>query len=48
MGETSMEGDVVAWMRAQLQEAHPDLLREMLPRFVQELIWRRGHQDPAP
>lgn len=30
MAKSSMEPDVVAWMREQLQQAHPDLLREML------------------
>jgi len=30
MANPSMDRDVVAWLRQQLQEAHPDLLREML------------------
>jgi hypothetical protein len=30
MANPSMDRDVLAWMRQQLQEAHPDLLREML------------------
>lgn len=38
MAKTSMDADVVAWMREQLQTAHPDLLRGMLSTFVQELM----------
>jgi hypothetical protein len=30
MANPSMDRDLVAWLRGQLQEAHPDLLREML------------------
>jgi transposase-like protein len=33
-----MDRDVVAWLRQQLQEAHPDLLREMLATMVGELM----------
>jgi len=33
-----MDRDVVAWLRQQLQEAHPDLLREMLGTMVGELM----------
>src|SRR5215471_13652045 len=38
MANPSMDSDVVAWMRTQLREAHPDLLRQMLATFVQELM----------
>ena len=33
-----MDRDAVAWMREQLQAAHPDLLRNMLATMVQELM----------
>ncbi|HUZ89928.1 MAG TPA: IS256 family transposase [Candidatus Acidoferrales bacterium] len=33
-----MDRDVVAWLRQELQEAHPDLLREMLGSMVGELM----------
>jgi transposase-like protein len=33
-----MDRDAVAWLRQQLQEAHPDLLREMLATMVGELM----------
>jgi transposase-like protein len=39
-----MDRDVVAWMREQLQAAHPDLLREMLSSFVQELMGAEAQQ----
>lgn len=38
MANPSMDRDVVAWLRQQLQEAHPDLLREMLATMAQELM----------
>ena len=38
MASPSMDNDVVVWMREQLQQAHPDLLREMLASLVQELM----------
>lgn len=38
MANRSMDHDAVAWMREQLQQAHPDLLREMLATMVQELM----------
>lgn len=38
MASPSMDNDVVIWMREQLQQAHPDLLREMLASLVQELM----------
>ncbi len=38
MANPSMDRDVVAWLRQQLQEAHPDLLREMLGTMVGELM----------
>ena len=38
MAKPSMDADVAAWMREQLQTAHPDLLRGMLSSFVQELM----------
>ena len=38
MASLSMDNDVVVWMREQLQQAHPDLLREMLASLVQELM----------
>ena len=38
MANPSMDRDVVAWLRQQLQEAHPDLLREMLATVAQELM----------
>jgi putative transposase len=38
MASPSMDNDVVVWMREQLQQAHPDLLREMLATLVQELM----------
>ncbi len=36
MATTSM--DVVAWLRNQLQEANPDLLREMVGTFAESLM----------
>lgn len=36
MATTSM--DMLAWMRKQLEEAHPDLLREMVGSFAQALM----------
>jgi len=44
MADPSMDRDVVAWMREQLQQAHPDLLREMLSTFVQELMGAEAQQ----
>ena len=44
MAKPSMDRDVVAWMREQLQEAHSDLLREMLGSFVQELMGAEAQQ----
>jgi transposase-like protein len=44
MAKTSMDGDVVAWIREQLQQAHPDLLGEMLATFVQELMGAEAQQ----
>jgi hypothetical protein len=38
MANPSMDRDGVSWMRQQLQEAHPDLLRQMLTSMVQELM----------
>ena len=38
MANPSMDRDAVAWLRQQLQEAHPDLLREMLGTMVGELM----------
>jgi hypothetical protein len=38
MANPSMDRDLVAWLRGQLQEAQPDLLREMLATMVQELM----------
>ena len=36
MATTSME--MLTWMRKQLEEAHPDLLREMVGAFAQTLM----------
>ena len=44
MANPSMDRDVVAWLRKQLQEAHPDLLREMLATMVQELMGAEAQQ----
>jgi putative transposase len=44
MADPSMDRDVVAWMREQLQVTHPDLLREMLSTFVQELMGAEAQQ----
>ena len=44
MANPSMDRDLVAWMREQLQQAHPDLLREMLTTFVQELMGAEAQQ----
>ena len=44
MANPSMDRDVVAWLRQQLQEAHPDLLREMLATMVQELMGAEAQQ----
>src|SRR5215472_4416315 len=38
MANPSIDRDGVVWLRQQLQEAHPDLLREMLATMVQELM----------
>jgi len=39
-----MDRDLVAWLRQQLQEAHPDLLWEMLATLVQELMGVEAQQ----
>jgi putative transposase len=39
-----MDREVVAWMREQLQVAHPDLLGAMLSTFVQELMGAEAQQ----
>ncbi len=44
MAKPSMDRDVVSWMREQLQEVHPDLLREMLTTMVQELMGAEAQQ----
>src|SRR5579871_3493406 len=44
MADPSMDRDLVAWMREQLHQAHPDLLREMLSTFVQELMGVEAQQ----
>src|SRR5579884_3312753 len=44
MGDPSMDREVVARMREQLQVAHPDLLGEMLSTFVQELMGAEAQQ----
>jgi putative transposase len=44
MANPSMDRDVVGWLRQQLQEAHPDLLREMLATMVQELMGAEAQQ----
>src|SRR4030081_1919343 len=44
MANPSMDRDLVSWLRQQLQEAHPDLLREMLATMVQELMGAEGQQ----
>ena len=44
MAKASMDRDVVAWMREQLESAHPDLLREMLATFAQELMGAEAQQ----
>ena len=38
MANPSIDRDGIVWLRQQLQEAHPDLLREMLATMVQELM----------
>ena len=38
MANPSMDRDATTWLRQQLQEAHPDLLRGMLTAVVQELM----------
>src|SRR2546429_2745037 len=44
MANPSMDRDLVSWLRQQLQEAHPDLLREMLATMVQELMGAEAQQ----
>jgi putative transposase len=44
MANPSMDRDVLAWLRQQLQEAHPDLLREMLATMAQELMGAEAQQ----
>lgn len=44
MANPSMDRDVTTWLRQQLQEAHPDLLREMLATMVQELMGAEAQQ----
>jgi len=39
-----MDRDLVGWLRQQLQEAQPDLLREMLATMVQELMGAEAQQ----
>jgi hypothetical protein len=36
VAETNM--DLLAWLRKQRAEAEPDLLREMVPTFAEELM----------
>ncbi len=38
MANPSMDRDLLTWLRQQLQETHPDLLRQMLGTMVQELM----------
>src|ERR671923_1380397 len=47
MANPSMDRDVVTWPRQQLQQAHPDLLREMLAAMVQELLEPRRRAERA-
>src|SRR2546421_10442477 len=44
MANPSMDRDLVGWLRQQLQEAQPDLLREMLTTMVQELMGAEAQQ----
>ena len=44
MANPSMDRDLVGWLRQQLQEAQPDLLREMLATMVQELMGAEAQQ----
>src|SRR3979411_516473 len=44
MANPSMDRDLVSWLRQQLQEARPDLLREMLATMVQELMGAEAQQ----
>ena len=44
MANSSMDRDLVAWLRQQLLEADPDLLRELLATMVQELMGAEAQQ----
>ena len=44
MANPSMDRDLVTWLRQQLHEAHPDMLREMLATMVQELMGAEAQQ----
>ena len=44
MANSSMDRDLVAWLRQQLLEANPDLLRELLATMVQELMGAEAQQ----
>src|SRR5579883_2596666 len=44
MANPSMDRDVTTWLRQQLQEAHPDLLRERLATMGQELMGAEAQQ----
>jgi transposase-like protein len=44
MANSSMDGDLVAWLRQQLLEADPDLLRELLATMVQGLMGAEAQQ----
>ena len=44
MANPSMDRDLVGWLRQQLLEAQPDLLREMLATMVQELMGAEAQQ----
>ena len=48
MANPSMDRDLVTWLRQQLQEAHPDLLREMLATMVQEPMGAEAQQLCGP
>src|SRR5438445_13325515 len=44
MANPSMDRDLVGWLRQQLQEAQPVLLRELLAPMVQELMGAEAQQ----
>ena len=48
MAENDMDMDLLAWLRKQLAEAEPDLPREMVRTFAENLMGARPTPSAAP